>query len=225
MLSMDKLVCNSICTLAVGDHYANTTSSFLSSLPSEIKKYCLTDLINLDFGNSKVVKFQDDFTPIWQQKRTIIKEALKENEDTIFIDGDYEYHGSSQVVGDRLPGIYSWKICPMKTQTVWHPTTLPKVVEDIAKIFKIDDWTQTIWVAPNLFQIKKDKNTNIFFDAWDQIAFYLREHKYKINDGISIGLAAYVAGYTPVEDQSLLNLHQDLKHLFFGRWATDGSMT
>jgi hypothetical protein len=226
MESMEPLVFNSsVCTLAVGEKYSNTASAFLSSLPPEIKKYCLTDFTSLDFGNTNVIKFQDDLTPIWQQKRCVIKEAIKGNEAAIFIDADYKYIGTPLTIELSPFEVTSWQIVPMPNQTCWRFGKLNPVMEGLSKILGISDWTKTTWVAPNLFRIKADEKTHLFFEAWDKISFYLREHKYKINDGISIGLAAYAAGYVPMEDPGLLKLHQDLKHLFFGTWYTDGSMT
>lgn len=225
ILFMGSLVCNSICTLAVGEKYSLTASQLMLSLSSGVRKYCLTDNINLDFGGAKVIKFQDDFTPIWQQKRHIIKEAVNNVEDTIFIDADYQYLGTSHVISSRPPGVYSWKIDPMQSQIVWHEKTLVPVMDGLSRVLNIKDWKKAVWVAPNLFQVKAGSSTPGFFDAWNQISFYLRDNKYKINDGISIGLAAYVSGYTPKEDPDLFHLHKGLKHLFFGNWISDGSMT
>jgi peptide deformylase len=172
-----------------------------------------------------IVPYQDDATHIWQHKRLAAKEALKYSKATLFIDADYKYNDTCLSVEDRQEGVYTWHHIVMEGITSGQNKKLTPVMEGLASLLEIPDWKKTHWFGACMFFVRKGPSTDLFFSTWEKIAFYLRDMNYKIDDGVAIGLAAHIAGYKVEENLDLKRLHEDLTHLYFGTWQTDGSMT
>ena len=215
-------------TLAIGIEYATQASLILKKLSDYgYITYVMTDFPSLFDSSINIVPYEDDGTQIWQQKRIVIKNILEEEQQVVFIDADYGVLSDIDNVNlDFLEGLSTSRLYSIESNTTKRSESLIPVMEGLKDVLKINNWKKAKWVAPNLFCLKKDREGKYmdFLGAWDKVALFLKENNYKIDDGISIGLAAHSIGWVP-QKISFGYFGKMLDHKHFGTWETDGTMT
>ena len=216
MTAKEKDFC--FCTLALGKKYRDLAKN----LAVDLKKYAPgiffvvgTDRVQ-DFTNyDNAIAFrlyQEGILHCYNDKRTVIKECLKQFEKAIYIDADTKITEPVPLSIDCPTGIVGCHKQMLPHIKQYRSKDVPYIME-IADKLDIDI-DRVKWVGEALFMVKKDGGKEQeFLDTWEKIARYLELKGINSGEGNIMGLAAAKVGWDIDRTDSWKTLKHLVNHL------------
>ncbi|MGK7882765.1 MAG: hypothetical protein AB4060_22085 [Crocosphaera sp.] len=206
------------CTLAFNSPYRNMSRE----LAHDLEKYAPG--IKVLIGTDKVEDFKDCDNVIsyhqkqqgilhcYNDKRFVLDFALSQFDIAIFIDADTRFYEPLPTEIENFSGIQGLHKNLIKHITRYRPDRL-SIVQKLSEKLQINLDEISYFGESILMVSNQDNQAQIFLENWRRIGLYLELNGIHSGEGITIGMAAFLAGWPSKKSQDWETLNQIAQHI------------